>query len=363
MDFGSRSDAPNPHPRRLWLGAALAALTTLASVPAHGVDGASPAATGRATTINLVKDWVPVVSEFRVVPGRIGWDETTRRWVTIAMPKESKGPSSIPRAWKELEKMLTFGEYGRALDPVFATAEQRQWPDKQPVISAWTTWSKVQEGVGIESGIQVMRSDEPDQAAWKEVVPLYATPKQEGIQIGLQIWGAGRLEDEPDLTPADDEYQRRILEKVAVLEFDLKAYRLAASIPSSEEGGWTKEIRSEVATDKVVDLMDVWKKTNFGYTHLGHIFKQKGMDSRGGVLFLRLGDIPELSKPGLYEIRLRARLLFRDFGAEIQSDDDDGSKEKIIQARIRYGVAPGPRARGMSIETGRGGSMPAPPSR
>ena len=98
----------------------------------------------------------------------------------------------------------------------------------------------------------------------------------------------------------------------------------------------------ERAAHQVVDLMEEWKKANFGYTHLGTLFNESGMEGSKDVLFLNLGRIPQMLEPAkLYEVRLRARLLLRDFGAESQSSDEDqAAKEKSIQARIRYGIVP-----------------------
>ena len=324
----------------LALGLAACAVPT-----AFGADAPGAAGTGTATTLNPVKDWVPVISEFRIVaPGAAAWRTETRRgWKQVAMPEGQKGPSSIPRAWQELRKIFAFGDYSGSLDPMFSTDAQRAWPQDRPVLAGWRTWSKA-EGASVESGIEVLPSDVPEVSGqgWQEVVPVLGATGESGLQIGLQIWGAGRLEDEPTLTPADDEYQRKMRDRVSVLEFELKGYRLVDAIPSWEKGDWNKEIRSAVATEQVVDLMEEWKKANFGYTHLGTLFNESGMEGSKDVLFLNLGRIPQMLEPAkLYEVRLRARLLLRDFGAESQSSDEDqAAKEKSIQARIRYGIVP-----------------------
>lgn len=300
------------------IGSMCAALTLLAScLTLISSSSTAPAAT---VTVNPVKDWTPVLSEFRV-PERVEATAYEGQWrpPPYSRIEVKKKRPRLPDAWRVLEPMVKIKLRGAF------------WDQNETVISGWRPWVGTETQAGT-SGIGVMRSDKLGDGEFpvrnllrKSLCPVRWTVN---VYTGWRFPGddtyKGRKVSE--LTPVDQEFQELIKKKIVVREYSFRIYRV--------EGDWKNlnNLRNRVSPEPY------WKPSPeyLGYERSLAEYEAKS----GGYTFSAI--------PGIYEVQLKMKLYFPEL-----DDQKDTQRETELEGYIRF-ISTAPKVRPISIETGRG---------
>ena len=230
-----------------------------------------------------VLDWNPVLVEFQVpdTPPMVAQPPFIRF--------DSRHPS-VPADWEFLKELVKIKPRGSFRS------------DEDIIVSGWRLTDDM-------SRIEVMRSDNTPEGH----LPIRNFLKQQiGFRWISEIWGEKgafyRFSDRPELTPADEEYQQLIKEKITITDFSLILYQVEGPLN-------VQNIRNDISPEP---LKEFHREINLSF---GDSLKR--YESHQGYGYRPL--------KGIYELQLKLVMNFPEL-----DEQKDTSYPKEIEACIRF---------------------------